>query len=284
MPSNKTFSIRKMKEDEVQLAINWAAKEGWNPGLVDAECFYKADPNGFFVGLLDNEPIAVGSAVAYDDHFAFCGLYIVKPEFRGQGYGIQLTQERLKYVGNRITGLDGVLDKVSKYERLGYISSYKNTRYVFQNSLALKTASPNIVDLRKYSIKNLETFDRQFFPAPRTAFLISWINQPQSHALGYVQDQKLMGYGVIRKCLDGHKIGPLFAQSPEIANALFISLCSKIQAGPVFLDIPELNNEGLALAKHYKMTPKFEVIRMYRNGFPEVNISGVFGITTFELG
>ena len=47
-----------MTQQEVATAIEWAAAEGWNPGLHDAACFYAADPSGFLVGLLEDEPIA----------------------------------------------------------------------------------------------------------------------------------------------------------------------------------------------------------------------------------
>jgi len=46
-----------MNEDELNLALEWAAAEGWNPGLDDAKCFYAADPNGFFLGELAGEPV-----------------------------------------------------------------------------------------------------------------------------------------------------------------------------------------------------------------------------------
>ncbi|MFB9123882.1 hypothetical protein ACFFYR_11945 [Paraburkholderia dipogonis] len=42
-----------------------------------------------------------------------------------------------------------------------------------------------------------------------------------------------MGYGVLRRCLTGYKIGPLFADSNEIAARLFFALTSSI-AGEVF--------------------------------------------------
>lgn len=278
------YSIKRMNEAELQIALSWAQKEGWNPGLNDASCFYQADPQGFFVGYLNDEPIAVGSAVIYDDHFAFCGLYIVKPEFRAQGYGLRLTEERLKYVGNRITGLDGVLDKVSKYERLGYVASHRQIRYEWKGNLSF-SPSPDIVDLKTISFKQLEDFDQHYFQAPRSKFLHCWIDQTNGYALGYVKDQQLSGYGVIRKCFQGYKIGPLFARSPMIAQALFEALCSKISDGPVYIDIPEPNKNALLLVGQYNMSPKFEVIRMYRNGVPKVNLDeGIYGITTFELG
>jgi hypothetical protein len=78
------FSIRRMKRNELDFAIQLAAKEGWNPGLHDAECFYRTDPNGFFIGLLDeNQPVGCISAVSYNGTFGFIGLYIVAAEHRG---------------------------------------------------------------------------------------------------------------------------------------------------------------------------------------------------------
>lgn len=278
------FTIRQMKESEVQMAIDWAQKEGWNPGINDAHCFYQTDPKGFFIGLLDDEPIAVGSAVIYDESYAFCGLYIVKPEFRNQGYGLKLTYERLKYVGQRITGIDGVLENVSKYERIGYVASHKQIRYEWVGEPSFSLSS-NMIDLRTLPFHTLENFDRKYFPAPRSKFLYAWINQPQGYSLGYVENQQLTGYGVIRKCIQGYKIGPLFAHSPTIAKSLFEALCAKANGEPVYLDIPEPNKNAQSLVKHYQMTPKFAVIRMYRNGIPHINLEeGIYGVTTFELG
>lgn len=277
------FIIRKMKEHEVQIAVDWAQKEGWNPGLNDAHCFYQADPNGFFIGLLDGEPIAVGSAVVYSDNFAFCGLYIVKNEYRKHGYGLKLTEERLKYVGNRITGIDGVLENVVKYERLGYVSCYKQIRYEWTGNSTIAD-TPFVVDVNTIPFDQLNAFDQKYFQAPRPNFLRSWINQPNSFALAYVDKQQIHGYGVIRKCSIGYKIGPLFAESLEIAKMLLEVLRSKVSDGPVFLDTPEVNLDSQALAEHYKMSPKFEVIRMYRNGIPKLPLNNIYAVTTFELG
>ena len=83
------FKTRTMTRQEIEIPIEWAAKEGWNPGLYDGESFHAADPDGFILGLLDDEPIASISAVKYGTSFGFIGFYIVKPEYRGKGYGIQ---------------------------------------------------------------------------------------------------------------------------------------------------------------------------------------------------
>jgi hypothetical protein len=36
--------------------VNWAATEGWNPGLADDACFAAVDPEGFLIGELDGAP------------------------------------------------------------------------------------------------------------------------------------------------------------------------------------------------------------------------------------
>jgi hypothetical protein len=40
-----SFRVRIMRTDEVALAIEWAAAEGWNPGMADAACFAAAAPD-----------------------------------------------------------------------------------------------------------------------------------------------------------------------------------------------------------------------------------------------
>src|SRR5262249_20807949 len=142
--------------------------------------------------------------------------------------------------------------------------------------------SSQVVDLNHLPLKKIEEFERPYFPAPRPYFLKCWITQPNCHALGYVS-KDLEGYGVIRKCFNGYKIGPLFAQSQMIAQHLFESLCSTIHQGPIYLDVPEPNQNALDLIHQYEMKPTFEVIRMYRNGTPKMDLNGIFGITSYEL-
>ena len=42
----RDYRIETMPFSEVETAIDWAAREGWNPGLSDAACFHAVDPNG----------------------------------------------------------------------------------------------------------------------------------------------------------------------------------------------------------------------------------------------
>ncbi|MDA3874626.1 MAG: GNAT family N-acetyltransferase, partial [Kiritimatiellae bacterium] len=127
--SHDPYSIRTMNGEDLRCAVDWAAAEGWNPGLHDADCFYAADPGGFLVGELDGEPIASISVVNYGDDFAFLGFYIVKPEFRGRGYGRHLWKAGTDRVAGRTIGLDGVVEQQANYIKSGFDLAYRNCRY-----------------------------------------------------------------------------------------------------------------------------------------------------------
>ncbi len=278
------YIIRNMNRQEVDIAMDWATKEGWNPGLHDAGCFYAADPNGFFIGLLDNQVIAVGSAVRYDETFAFCGFYIVAPEFRGQGYGLALTKARLAYVGNCNAGIDGVIEMLDKYTRLGYKIAHNNARYAVANLNNTNNNNPSIKTIETTMFPTLLDYDKCHFPAPRPAFLKAWINQPDSLALVFIENGNIKGFGVIRSCHEGFKIGPLFANTPSIADQLFQALSTYAQDGLIYLDIPENNKEAKSLVARYKMNKVFETARMYLKEEPQLKYDQIFGITSFELG
>ena len=90
----------------------WQSELGWNPGFKDIELFYQADPNGFLMGYEKDEPVSHISAIMLNKNFSFIGLFIVKPEHRGKGYGFKLFKNALKYLEGRNIGLDSFLNMV----------------------------------------------------------------------------------------------------------------------------------------------------------------------------
>jgi GNAT superfamily N-acetyltransferase len=279
--SDIQYRIRRMNTAEVNLAIDWAANEGWNPGLNDGKCFYGTDPNGFFIGELSGMPVGCISAVAYDDNFGFIGLYIVKPECRGKGYGIRLWNTAIEYLGDRNIGLDGVLAQQGNYERSGFRLAYKNVRY---EGFVKGKRSAHVVGLDQIPFQDLLLYDSQIFPAPRQQFLKRWVTQPGSAAYGFLDGTKLHGYGVIRPCRIGYKIGPLFADREEAAESLLVDLANKADGAPVYLDVPEVNTAAVSIAERHDMHVVFETVRMYTKKPCLSQIHRVFGVTTFELG
>ncbi|PMS15730.1 GNAT family N-acetyltransferase [Trinickia dabaoshanensis] len=281
MDQSGDFIVRTMSPDEVAMSVEWAAAEGWNPGRHDAHCFREVDPGGFFVGVWRGEPIACLAAVAYDERFGFIGLYIVKPGFRGKGFGMQVWQHGMRYLGDRNVGLDGVVAQQANYRKSGFRLAYRNIRYqgrVDGIGCAHVTAAANV------PFEQLLAYDRQCFPAAREGFVAAWIAQPDAVALASVDDGRLTGYGVVRRCKAGCKIGPLFADDAGVATGLFRALAASMPGEVIVLDVPEVNPAAVALAERHGMTSVFETARMYTKDAPAIAIDRVFGVTSFELG
>ncbi|MGB5100630.1 MAG: GNAT family N-acetyltransferase [Methanothrix sp.] len=280
----KGYSIKRAAGHEVDLVISWANSEGWNPGIHDAETFYTTDSNGFFVGVLDDKPIASISAVAYGSSFGFLGFYIVLPTFRGRGFGTEIWNAGMKYLEGRNIGLDSVLEQQKLYERKGFSPCYRSVRHRGVGT-GYESRSEGIKYLSEMPMEDLLAYDDQYFPVPRHVFTKSWIRQPGGVAFGVMNDSGLEGYGVLRQCHQGYKIGPLFADDYEVADCLFCALCGRAPQGvPVFLDTPEPNSLAMDLAKRHHMYPVFETVRMYTGKDPGLPMDRIYGVTSFELG
>jgi GNAT superfamily N-acetyltransferase len=284
--NDEGYRIRPMTRPEIELCTHWASAEGWNPGEHDAEAFHAADAEGFLVGLLNGKPIASISAVRYGEHFGFIGFYIVVPELRGQGYGLQLWNAAMQRLNGRLVGLDGVVEQQANYRKSGFEFAYNNIRYQgVAQPMATTIPEPGITDLADVPKAALYEFDRELFPAPRHAFLDSWLSRSGTTAKACMKNGLLQGYGVIRPCQAGYKIGPLFANDLTTAQSLYNALVSQVEPeAQVQLDIPQINSQAMALVEGNHMQPVFETARMYTGPAPDIDTQRIFGVTSFELG
>lgn len=284
MNDDGRLRIATMQPANMAYAIELAADEGWNPGLHDAETFFAADPEGFLIARCDGEPIGCISAVSYGRQFGFIGLYIVAPPWRGRGYGIQLWHAAIARLAGHAVGLDGVLAQQENYRRSGFRMAYSNLRFQRAGTLPAP-ADPRIRPLRELPFDDVAAYDAAHFVADRRQFLRAWLAQPDSVSLACTEAGGLRGYGVIRRSRTGWKIGPLFADSPDIAEQLYLALCRHAgDSEPVVLDVPEINGAACALARKYGMTQVFGTARMYAGTARTLPVERIYGVTTFELG
>jgi hypothetical protein len=281
-----TQRIRLLDRQEAVRMVEWAAEEGWNPGLNDANAFYATDPGGYW-GLFENGAmLATISVVRYATAFAFVGLYICRPDRRGEGIAYRLWQSALDGANAGTLGLDGVVDQQANYRKSGFALAHRNIRYG-GTPIAVPQGDPRLVPLTAADLEAVCHFEAetQVFPADRTAFLRAWLTVPEGASIALrAQDGTIEGYGTIRPCRNGYKIGPLFAAHAGDATILAQALIASAGAGPVFLDPPEPNAPAVNLAKRLGLEPVFETARMYRGPVPELALDRIFGITSFELG
>ncbi|WP_431203720.1 GNAT family N-acetyltransferase [Bradyrhizobium betae] len=277
------LQIRNLRPEEIALAVDWAAAEGWNPGHSDAACFAIPDATGFFVGEIDGEPVATVSCVNYDDRFAFLGFYIVRSGLRGAGHGLRIWNAAIAHAGARVIGLDGVVAQQDNYRRSGFQFAYANIRYGGTLTASAKPPA-DLVALDTIPFALVEADDCTVFPAPRSAFLRAWITTSGHVGRALMRDGRPAAWGVIRPCRSGHKIGPLVADDRASAEAVVQALLTSTGGGEVFLDVPAVNHGAIALAEALGLKPVFETARMYTGPIAPLRIDRVFGVTSFELG
>ena len=297
--------FRPLLRVELDGVIGWAAQEGWNPGLHDAEAFYAADPEAFWGMEINGELVGAGAIASYGGgQQGFMGLFIVRPEWRGRGLGRKLWYFRRDRLVARLQpgapiSMDGVFAMQPFYASGGFVFTHRNLRMEGVGCLAAER-DPHLVDLvLEVPFDEVVDYDERLFGSRRPDFLKAWILPEGGAALGFVDDDqpgegKLCGYAVLRPCRAGFKMGPLFADTPAIAEALFVGLSERAEGEPLYLDTPENNAEALALAGRHGMKEVFGCARMVYGAGDQgeaasslawpVPWASIYGITSFEMG
>ena len=217
-------------------------------------------------------------------NFSFYGLFIVDPLYRAKGIGMQLYRYAMRHAGSRIVGCDGVVAMVDRYQKDGGLFlHYNNARY---EGTGGGTMPAGLVPVRRLDFSTLADYDAAHFPARREQFLKCWISRPGHEGLARLDPEgKILGYGVRRPCLAGHKIGPLFARDRATAESLLDGLVAGIPGEKFYLDIPIPNTDAMALVQDRGMNPVFSTARLYSTPEPvPLPLDEIFGVTTFEFG
>ncbi|MEJ8633426.1 MULTISPECIES: GNAT family N-acetyltransferase [Streptomyces] len=284
VPGIGELTISGASLEDWHLVARWAADEGWNPGNDDVACYHPTDPAGFFVGRVGGTIVSAVSIVTYSDRYAFLGYYLVHPLHRRKGLGLATWQAAFPHAGDRVVGLDAVPAQQATYRRAGFTAVGENIRYGGRPARS-GTAAPGVVSVAPEHLDAIAAYDRECFPADRRDFVARWLTAAGHRAYTRLRDGRVTGYGVIRPALEGHRIGPLFADTPEDADALFDALTAHL--GPdevVAFDVPEARKDAVALAAARGLEPRSVTVRMYNGPAPEVGAERMFGVTSLELG
>lgn len=273
------MTVRRMTLDDLGLVLDWADAEGWNPGLDDAAAFFAADPQGFFLKLVDGRPTAAISVVNHDDQNAFLGLFICHPEYRGRGYGLEIWKTGLTHAGARCVGLDGVPDQQANYEKSGFSHFSQTLRY-------RGVPKPNSgADPAPVSTADLIELDARATGVRRSAFASAWFSETQTRRTIRLQtDSAAPAFATFRKCRDGVKVGPFHADTATQAKALLASVPAEFGAGPVFIDVPESTSALAGLLQDQGFAPVFNTARMYSAAPPDGRPPEFFAVASLELG
>ena len=275
--------IRTMRPDEIPIAIEWAANEGWNPGLADAACFATVDPDGFVVGEIDGEPAAIVSCVNYDARFAFLGLYIVRGDMRGRGHGLRVWNAAIAHAGARVIGLDGVVAQQPNYKRSGFEYAYANVRY--GGTVAAPPAPAGRRRARRHSVGERGGRRRHGVSgaAHRLPARLDRRARTCRSRAGARRPARRLGRDP--SVPHGPQDRPAGRRRPRRRRNRAVGTAGEHGRRR---GLPRRSGRQSATPSRWRadlgLAPVFETARMYTGAIPPLRLERVFGITTFELG
>lgn len=262
------------------MVLDWAADEGWNPGLDDAAAFHAADPEGFFLALEEDVPVAAISIVNHSDDFAFLGLYLVRPDWRGRGMGLGLWQAAIPHAGARTIGLDGVEDQQANYARSGFVHAGATARFCGR---VTPLRDPAVRTATEPDIPALTASEAAASGWSKPAYMRAWLVGSTSRASFVLEGPEgLRGFATARRCRSGAKIGPLVSDSAETACRLIAHAADAFGAD-VMIDVPVSATELSALCHDLGLVPGFRTARMYRGPTSPV-AHPCYAVASLELG
>tara|TARA_Y100001968_G_scaffold59441_2_gene50475 strand:+ start:4127 stop:5017 length:891 start_codon:yes stop_codon:yes gene_type:complete len=295
---DSTFSIRKIRSEDINLLTSWAKNEGFSPGIGDVSIYSNTDSQGIWVGCLDENPIGCIAGIRYNSNYGFIGLFIVLEAYRGNGYGVRLWKHALNYLSCiPLIGLEAAVDRIEDYKKWGFRISSTTTRWQWQssNSFLVSKLYPEtelsgfkIVDGRSITSNSIQLYDASKELSPRPHFLSDWLD----HKEGYVsvlvdKNDQCHGFGRIRPCLlnrgNGWRIGPLLADTPPLAELLLRNLVSNY-SGSVLIDSPGLNPYSRYLFERLGFEEISKTFRMYKGVQNTCSMNQIYGLACLELG
>lgn len=287
--ANEVRQIRLLNRIEQSELVSWANKEGWNPGLHDAGLFWEIDPDGFLGIEVDYVLAGGGAIIRHNPTFGFMGLFIMRPEYRSRKLGTTLWIARRDRLLSRLdagatVGLDAVDTMVPFYARGGFVPHVRQARFGWVAPSKPRAISSDITPLAQIPFQKLIEYDRDCFPGLRAHYLELWTRQKDAHAIGVTKGDQIVGYSVMRRCVSGWKIGPLFADSFAHAQELLAAHAQRSAGERIFLDAPQNNPAAMKLCRSHGMREVFGCVRMYLGVAPKIASHKIFSITNFEIG
>ena len=282
-----SLMVRCLTETDLEVAgtIAMAAYERTQSMEAEIRRSLVLQPDGWFLALLDEEPVGLGGAVDYGP-FAYLGLMSVLPSVQGRGIGMALMERILAWADDR--GCPTILlnarpRAVSLYERYGFAEIDQTLQLQRTDDRPLSPPSASqIAPLAVDELPEVAAFDALAFGAERLPALSTHAAlAPARFLVSHDAAGQVTGFLVARH---GH-LGPWNAASLGDAEHLLRQALMLPFSSPPIASLSARHHAGLDLLARAGFQVQRTLPHM-RRGQPLQRDSqhGLYGMDSLGLG
>jgi GNAT superfamily N-acetyltransferase len=262
--------LRTMKRLDIPSGMRLKEIAGWNQTAQDWERFLTASPGGCFVAELDGEVCGTATSISYEERFAWVGMVLVDPKFRGRGVGTKLLARAIEYLdAHKISTIKLDATPLGKplYEKLGFVSEYEIERWILKTSSASSTKThrshpPGL--LSTDSLDSIFESDRDIFGADRSSLLESLHQEAPEFTFAIRNANIVEGYGFGRRGCYADQLGPWMATDAPVARQLLEAFLANCRCDTIVVDCLRSNTMARSLLQSFGFTYSRLLTRMYR--------------------
>lgn len=268
------MNLRTMTTADIPAGMRLKDLAGWNQTMADWKYFLENSPCGCFVAEMEGRVVGTSTTIVYEDRFAWIGMVLVDPEFRGRGIGTRLLEkaiEQLDGVGVQTMKLDATPQGRPIYQKLGFQSEYEIERWLLTRAAPMNALSAEPSPVSDDALR----LDREIFGADRSHLLRSLARDAPEFTLVAGQNGQIAGYAFGRRGTLADHLGPWMARDPQSAAELLDEFLRRSRRQMVFVDSLKARSfvHELLLARGFKASRP--LTRMFRGpnkypGLPEM--------------
>ena len=272
------LQFRDMNLDDVPAGLRLCRTAGWNQLAADWELFLQLSPSGCRVATWDDRVIGTVATVNYENRFAWIGMVLVDPEYRGQGVGTRLLKESLEILKDlECSRLDATPQGRAVYLHLNFVDEYQLSRMQLDLSgrdlphLGVRIANQIPRKLTGDDLPSVLEIDRRLFGADRSAVLKwSWFQAPEYAWVIQGDRNQPEAYCFGRRGFNFDQIGPIYSRAQQNAELLVWSCLEKRKNQFLIVDAFHHSPTWIAALERLGFTQQRPFIRMYRgeNRYP----------------
>ena len=275
--------VRPMQPADAEAALALSQEAGWNQTADDWR-FMLGEGRALGVYEPGRGWVASSLVVPLGPELSWISMVLVARDRRRRGLGTMLLERCVATVqaAGAIPGLDATELGRPVYLPLGFEDRYPISRWVLDAPLPPADAAQcTIRELTAADMRTIAAFDE------------TRSRMHRSHVLAYLRDRapaliaerggSVVGYAMRRPGRTAAQVGPVVAETPEIARALVARMAEGV--GRTLIDVPDAH-AGLAawLAQH-GATRERGYTRMTLGRFPGLDEPGkVYALAGPELG